>query len=121
MTLDLSVDQMRAMADLVVSRSIDHLARLSDQPSCGDLTEADALDWLRAWMDFPETTRGLFTTGGSMATFNAIVCARERILGPALRRGVLYASDQAHYSVMKAAKLAGILPDRVRSIESDDR
>src|SRR5439155_21962474 len=44
--------------------------------------EANALDWLRAWMDFPETARGLFTTGGSMATFNAIVCARERHLGP---------------------------------------
>src|SRR5439155_17964584 len=83
--------------------------------------EANALDWLRAWMDFPETARGLFTTGGSMATFNAIVCARERYLGPDIRPGVLYASDQAHYSVIKAAKLAGIMPDRVRSIASDER
>ena len=188
MTLDLSVDQMRAMADAVVSRSIDHLARLPEQPSCGDLSDADAvsrrlrepppeaggaleplldqlfrdlvprsfttigpgylayipggglfpaaladfisnitnrftgvwlaapalvqleanaLDWLRAWMDFPDTTRGLFTTGGSMATFNAIVCARERHLGPDIRRGVLYTSDQAHYSVMKAAPILG--------------
>src|SRR5205823_6323426 len=79
------------------------------------------LDWLRAWMDFPDTARGLFTTGGSMATFNAIVCARERWLGADIRRGVLYTSDQAHYSVMKAARLAGIMPDRVRAIASDDR
>ena len=56
-----------------------------------------------------------------MATFNAIVCARERLLGADIRRGVLYTSDQAHYSVIKAARLAGILPDRVRSIASDDR
>ena len=36
----------------------------------------------RDWMGFPEsTTRGLFTTGGSMSIFNAIVCARERQLG----------------------------------------
>lgn len=47
--------------------------------------EANALDWLRDWMGFPATTRGLFTTGGSMATFNAVVCARERLLGPDLR------------------------------------
>ena len=40
--------------------------------------EANALDWLREWMGFPGSARGLFTTGGSMATFNAIVCARER-------------------------------------------
>src|SRR5262245_64350970 len=43
--------------------------------------EANALDWLRAWMEFPDEARGLFTSGGSMATFNAILCARERHLG----------------------------------------
>ena len=83
--------------------------------------EANALDWLRDWMEFPETTRGLFTTGGSMATFNAILCARERHLGPEIRRGVLYTSDQAHHSVLKAAKMAGVMPDRVRAIRTDDR
>jgi aromatic-L-amino-acid/L-tryptophan decarboxylase len=82
--------------------------------------EANALDWLRDWMGFPPDARGLFTTGGSMATFNAIVCARERHLGAEIRRGVLYTSDQAHHSVLKSAKLAGVMPDRVRGIESDE-
>jgi aromatic-L-amino-acid/L-tryptophan decarboxylase len=81
--------------------------------------EANTLDWLRDWMQFPGTTRGLFTTGGSMANFNAIVCARERHLGEHLRDGVLYTSTQVHHSVMKSAKLAGILPDRVREIPVD--
>lgn len=81
--------------------------------------EANALGWLRDWMLFPPTARGLLTTGGSMANFNAIVCARERHLGPELRRGVLYTSTQVHHSVLKSAKLAGILPDRVRSIAVD--
>ena len=80
--------------------------------------EANALDWLRDWMGFPPEARGLFTAGGSMATFNAIVCARERYLGAEIRRGVLYTSDQAHHSVLKSAKLAGIMPDRVRPIVS---
>jgi aromatic-L-amino-acid decarboxylase len=83
--------------------------------------EANALDWLREWMDFPPGARGLFTSGGSMATFNAIVCAREQYLGAEIRRGVLYTSDQAHHSVLKSAKLAGVMPDRVRAIDSDDR
>ena len=81
--------------------------------------EANALEWLRDWMEFPETTRGLFTTGGSMANFNAILCARERYLGTDIRRGVLYTSSQAHHSVVKSAKLAGIFPDRVRAIDVD--
>ena len=81
--------------------------------------EANALDWLREWMDFPHTTRGLFTTGGSTANFNAILCARERHLGKDIRRGVMYASTQVHHSVSKSARQAGVFEDRVRSIEVD--
>jgi aromatic-L-amino-acid decarboxylase len=198
--LELSVQEMCAMADQVVRRSIEHIATLGEQPCCGDLDaaglcrslresapeqgttleglvdslfrdwiprsftssgpgylayipggglypaaladfiagttnrytgiwqaapalvqlEANALDWLREWMDFPAGARGLFTSGGSMATFNAIVCARERHLGPEIRRGVLYTSDQAHHSVLKSAKLAGVMPDRVRAVAGDE-
>src|SRR5262245_604277 len=197
--LELPPDRMRAMGEAVLARLIDHIARLDEQPACGDVRaeglcramrepppehgaaleglldplfhdwiprsfnaaspgylayipgggifpaaladliadgvnrftgvwraapalvqlEANALDWLRDWMGFPATTRGLFTTGGSMATFNAVVCARERLLGPDLRAGVLYTSDQAHASVAKSARLAGILPDRVRIVPVD--
>ncbi len=81
--------------------------------------EANVLDWFRDWMEFPATTRGLLTTGGSMANFNAIVAARERHLGVELRRGVMYSSTQVHHSVLKSAKLAGILPDRVRTVAID--
>src|SRR5262245_20312118 len=33
--------------------------------------ESNALDWLRDWMQFPVSTRGLFTTGGSTANLTA--------------------------------------------------
>lgn len=81
--------------------------------------EANALDWMRDWMQFPSTTRGLFTTGGSMANFAAIVCARERLLGADIRRGVLYASGEVHHSVVKSARLAGVMSDRIRVIAVD--
>lgn len=81
--------------------------------------EANALDWIREWMQFPTSARGLFTTGGSMANFTAIVCARERLLGADIRRGVLYASGEVHHSVTKSARLAGVMPDRVRAIAID--
>jgi aromatic-L-amino-acid/L-tryptophan decarboxylase len=109
-----------ALADFIADTTNRYTGVWQAAPALVQL-EANALDWLRDWMGFPPETRGLFTAGGSMATFNAIVCARERYLGPEIRRGVLYASDQAHHSVLKSAKLAGVMPDRVRPIASDDR
>lgn len=82
--------------------------------------EANVLEWLREWMDFPTGTRGLLTTGGSMSMFNAIACARERLLGTDIRAGTLYVSSQSHHCIAKAAKLAGIAPDRVRIIAVDE-
>ena len=108
-----------ALADFIANTTNRYTGVWQAAPALVQL-EANALDWLRDWMGFPETTRGLFTAGGSMATFNALLCARERHLGAEIRRGVLYASDQAHHSVLKAAKLAGVMPDRVRPIASDD-
>ena len=109
-----------ALADFIADTTNRYTGVWQAAPALVQL-EANALDWLREWMGFPVDARGLFTTGGSMATFNAIVCARERHLGAEIRRGVLYTSDQAHHSVLKSAKLAGVMPDRVRPIASDDR
>ena len=81
--------------------------------------EANVLEWLAQWMGFPPGTRGLLTTGGSLANFAAIVTAREKLLGERLREGVLYTSAQAHLCIAKTAKLAGILPDRVRRVPVD--
>jgi aromatic-L-amino-acid decarboxylase len=109
-----------ALADFIADTTNRYTGVWQAAPALVQL-EANALDWLRDWMKFPAEARGLFTSGGSMATFNAIVCARERHLGADIRRGVLYTSDQAHHSVLKSAKLAGVMPDRVRPILSDDR
>jgi aromatic-L-amino-acid decarboxylase len=109
-----------ALADFITDTTNRYTGVWQAAPALVQL-EANALDWLRDWMGFPHEARGLFTTGGSMATFNAIVCARERHLGAEIRRGVLYTSDQAHHSILKSAKLAGVMPDRVRGIDSDDR
>ena len=83
--------------------------------------ESNTLDWLRDWMEFPAQTRGLFTTGGSMAHFNAVLCAREQHLGSEIRPGVLYGSTQMHHSMIKSARLAGIMPDRIRAVQVDEQ
>ena len=109
-----------ALADLISDGTNRYTGVWRAAPALVQL-EANVLDWFRDWMGFPPTTRGLFTTGGSMSIFNAIVCARERHLGTEIRAGVLYTSTQAHGSVVKSATLAGILPDRVRTVSVDDQ
>lgn len=107
-----------ALADLIADTTNRYTGVWLAAPLLVQL-EANVLDWFREWMGLPPTTRGLLTTGGSMAAFGAIVCAREKHLGPDIRRGVAYTSTQGHHSITKAARLAGIMPDRVRFVEVD--
>ena len=107
-----------ALADFIADATNRYTGVWQAAPALVQL-EANVLDWLREWMGFPPGTRGLLTTGGSMANFAAVVTAREARLGERLREGVLYASTQSHLCISKAAKLAGILPDRVRRVPVD--
>ncbi len=107
-----------ALADFIADATNRYTGVWQAAPALVQL-EANALDWLRDWMQFPQTTRGLFTTGGSMAMFNAIACAREQRLGNDIRAGTLYVTSQGHHCIAKAARLAGIAHDRVRVIAVD--
>ena len=107
-----------ALADFIANATNRYTGIWQAAPALVQL-EANVLEWLRDWMQFPATTRGLFTTGGSMAMFNAIACAREQHLGDDIRPGTLYVSSQAHHCIVKAAKLAGIAHDRVRTVAVD--
>jgi aromatic-L-amino-acid decarboxylase len=82
--------------------------------------EANVLAWFAELMGYPATARGIMTTGGSLANFSAVVAARKHILGDDIARGALYASDQTHHSVMKAAMLAGIPECNIRLLPVDE-
>ena len=107
-----------ALADFIADTTNRYTGVWQAAPALVQL-ESNALEWLRDWMQFPQQARGLFTTGGSMAMFNAIACAREKLLGVDIRPGTLYVSSQSHHCIAKAAKLAGIAHDRVRTVEVD--
>lgn len=85
--------------------------------------EHTVIDFLAAELGLPATTAGYLPSGGSLANFTAIVTARVARLGEDgdLRFAVIYTSREAHRSVMKAARLAGIPPSNVREIAVDDR
>ena len=84
--------------------------------------ELTVLEWFRRWMEMPEGSRGLLTSGGSAATVTALVAARHAVLGDDttdLSRLTVYCSDQAHSSVMKAAWIAGVARKNVRAVPTD--
>ena len=99
-----------AIADFIAAATNRYIGAWYAAPAAARL-ETNVLEWFAEWMGYPSTTRGITTTGGSMANFSGIVSARQHILGDDIAKGVLYASNQTHHSVMKAAMLAGI-PER---------
>lgn len=81
--------------------------------------EANVVRWFCEMVGYPGTASGFLTSGGSLANFSAVVTARRELLPENFMQGTLYASDQAHYSIAKAAMLAGFPADSVRSVPSD--
>ena len=83
--------------------------------------EIVVLDWFREWMGMPQGSGGLLTTGGSAANLTAVVAARHAAIeaGDDISRLTVYTSAQAHSSVTRAAWIAGIPRENVRTVEMD--
>jgi len=100
-------------------------------PACTEL-ETLVLDWLVEMLDLPRQFRSEGAGGGviqdtaSSATLCALLAARERIMaGQSNRAGspaglVAYASSQAHSSVEKGVRVAGLGSDHLRLVEVDE-
>ncbi len=88
--------------------------------------EETAIGWAAEFLGFPAAA-GAFTSGGTVSNVTALAAARERALpesrrsGLSGRRGALYASSEAHYSVKRAAELLGLGADSVRLLPIDAR
>src|SRR5258708_10946836 len=78
--------------------------------------EADVLRWMADLLGLPPTAAGILTSGGSMAVFSAIVCARSTKLPEDFRRGVIYATNQTHHALAKAVRLAGFPDDALQLV-----
>ena len=79
--------------------------------------ELVVIDWFRRWIGYPEGAGGLFTSGGSAASVDALVAAREAAGHP--ERATVYMSDQSHSALPRAAVVVGIPRDHIRTIPSD--
>ncbi len=107
-----------AVADLIANAVNRYVGVWAAAPGLAQL-EANVVRWFYDIIGYPTRARGFLTSGGSLATFSAVVTARRERLPENFLSGVLYASDQTHHSVQKAALLAGFPPQNVRAIPSD--
>ena len=104
-----------SLADLL-STTIDRFVNMGMTAPVAAQVEVNVVRWLCDLFGFPAGSRGVLTSGGSMANLSAVVTARTARLGEGFSRGTVYVSEQAHLSVKKAAMIAGIPLANVRAV-----
>jgi len=88
-------------------------------PAAAEL-EIVTINWLLKLFNFPaKRGGGLFTSGGSMANLTAIVTARRIKCGDDFSKAIIYLSDQAHSSNIKAIRILGFKKEQIRIIPTD--
>ncbi|MGE0772528.1 MAG: aspartate aminotransferase family protein [Cyclobacteriaceae bacterium] len=80
------------------------------------------LQWVADLMGYPKTAAGNITSGGSIANLIAICTARDakKITSRNIRKSVIYLTRQAHHSLDKAIRIAGLNECVLRYIEMDE-
>jgi aromatic-L-amino-acid decarboxylase len=108
-----------AVAELIAAAVNRYVGVWIAAPGLAQL-EANVVRWFCAIMGFGSGSSGFLTSGGSLANFSAVVAARQNLLGDNFLSGTIYASDQVHHSILKAAMLAGFPEGNVREVSSDE-
>lgn len=88
-------------------------------PAAAEL-EIVTLNWLLKMFNFPlRKGGGIFTSGGSMANLTALATARRIKCGNDFSNAVIYLSDQAHSSNIKAINVLGFKKEQIKVIPTD--
>jgi glutamate/tyrosine decarboxylase-like PLP-dependent enzyme len=121
-----------AFADLIASTLNTNLTSWRSGPAATEI-ERTVVGWLASLIGYSDETReahGLLTSGGSMANLTALLIAhRAKADADVAATGLwnsrapmtIYASDQIHMSIPKAADILGLGRAQVRLVDSDDR
>src|SRR5882672_11307566 len=119
-----------AVADWLASGINQNLTAFRSSPGAA-LLELQVTGWIREMIGLPRGASGLLVSGGSIANLAGLAAAREAAVPYDLaRRGLrggpgrpltLYASEEAHHAIQKAAAVLGIGRDFVRLVPTDRR
>jgi glutamate/tyrosine decarboxylase-like PLP-dependent enzyme len=118
-----------AYADLIASALNANITCWRSGPA-GTEIEQLVVRWLGSLIRYDDNAKGLLTSGGSMANMIALLIASRRKGGvEAARKGLwnagapmtIYASEEVHMSIPKAADILGFGRDQVRIVACDER
>lgn len=107
-----------AIADLISNVTNRYVGVWAAAPILATI-ESTVIRWFCNLFDYPDSSGGFLTSGGSLANWTALVTARVKLLGEDFLDGVIYATDQTHHCVFKAARLSGIPKRNLRLISTD--
>lgn len=109
------------IADLIIG-AMNQCAFIWEEAPLAAGLEKECIGWLARRLGYEHGAVGLLTSGGTMsnclATHLALVRAKER-LGGNRDRYCIIASDQAHFSLEKAAAINGLLPTSIVRVQTD--
>jgi glutamate/tyrosine decarboxylase-like PLP-dependent enzyme len=119
-----------AFATLIASALNSNVTSWRSAPAATEI-ERTVVRWLGSLIGCGEECGGLLTSGGSMANLNALFIAHrtklkddeasDKGLWNARAPATLYASDQVHLSIPKAADVMGLGREQVRVVTTDER
>ena len=104
-----------------LATGINRFVNLWGQAPVGTQIEDNVVRWLCDLFGYGPESRGILTSGGSMANLSALVTARRAKLPEDFLDGTIYVSEQAHASNAKAASIAGFPNANVRSVPCTPR
>jgi glutamate/tyrosine decarboxylase-like PLP-dependent enzyme len=116
------------LGDLLAAAVNPNCAGWQASPAAGEM-ERQAVAWLAELLGYPPGAGGLLVSGGTMANFVGFLAARrakagwdvraEGMAGKAARRLRVYASEETHTWIQKAADMAGLGTDAIAWVATD--
>jgi L-2,4-diaminobutyrate decarboxylase len=110
------------VADVLIS-AMNECAFIWEEAPLAAVVEAESIRWMLGCLGLKESATGLLTSGGTMsnclATYLAIKRAQKWRLSEDHARYCIMVSDQAHFSVDKAAAITGHRPASVIRVPTD--
>ncbi len=121
-----------AIAAEIIATTINTAVETWDQSTSATFIEQEVIKWICGEFNFPVTSDGVFTSGGSQSNFMALLMARDdyafKHFGVNIKQQgwfnevskfKIFCSDKAHFSVKKNAALLGMGYDAVVPVKTD--
>lgn len=103
-----------------------------DQSAGGTLIERQLIEWTARRIGLGPDADGIFTSGGTQSNLHALLLAREEACALAVRNSErpitptevlprlrILTSEASHFSVLTSAKVLGLSPDAVISLQTE--